>query len=55
MKAGPSAGAVRAWLALGAAGLLVGALFNVAFQAAPWSPGGLSGGLIAAALLWVLS
>lgn len=55
MTARPSSGAVKGWLALGGAGLLVGALFNVAFQAAPWSVGGLSGGLAAAALLRLLS
>ncbi|ACG71586.1 hypothetical protein AnaeK_0344 [Anaeromyxobacter sp. K] len=46
---------VKEWLALIAAGLLVGALFNAAFQAAPWSSGGLLGGVAAAALLRLLS
>lgn len=46
---------VKEWLALVGAGVLVGALFNAAFQAAPWSPGGLFGGVVAAALLRLLS
>lgn len=45
----------RNLLRLAASGLVVGILFNLAFGAAPWQPGGLAGGLIAGILIHAVS
>jgi hypothetical protein len=45
----------RNLLRLAVSGLVVGILFNLAFGAAPWQPGGLAGGLIAGILIHAVS